>query len=311
MASAHRLKDSLRGDNYRGVAEARPSTIEVMSDGAVSRGDLVIIGGAEDKVGPKTILQHFVDLAGGSDSRIVVLATASSLGESIVEVYHGLFTGMGAEEVTGLRPMGRSEANDESTAAALDGATGIFMTGGNQSKLTAVVAGTALGRKLIELNRSGTVVGGTSAGASAISSHMVALGPSGDVPKQRMGQLSAGLGLLHHVIIDQHFGKRNRIGRLLSLVAHSPILLGIGLDEDTAVSVDSNDIIDVVGSGVAFIVDGSHIETDAFRVKRYDPLMVSGAILHSLPAGSRFDLRLRTLVSAPPRDGRLLVAEDQ
>jgi cyanophycinase len=282
-----------------------------MRDEAVRRGDLVIIGGAEDKLGRKTILQQFIDLAGGSDSRIVVLATASSLGESIVEVYHSLFTGMGAAEVTGLMPMGRSEANDESTTAALDGATGVFMTGGNQSKLTSVVAGTALGRKLVELNRSGTVVGGTSAGASAISSHMVAFGSSGDVPKQRMGQMSAGLGLLHDVIIDQHFGKRNRIGRLLALVAHSPTLLGIGLDEDTAVLVDSDDVIDVVGKGVALIVDGSHIETDAFRVKRYDPLMVSGAILHSLPEGSRFDLRLRTLVSAPPRDDRFLAAEDR
>jgi cyanophycinase len=282
-----------------------------MSDGAVTRGDLVIIGGAEDKLGRKTILQQFIDLAGGPDSRIVVIATASSLGESIVEVYHSLFTGMGAVEVTGLNPTSRSEANDESTTAALDGATGIFMTGGNQSKLTSVVAGTALGRKLIELNRSGTVVGGTSAGASAISSHMVAFGSSGDIPKQRMGQMSAGLGLLHDVIIDQHFGKRNRIGRLLSLVAHSPTLLGIGLDEDTAVVVNSDDVIEVSGRGVATIVDGSHIETDAFRVKRYDPLMVSGAILHSLPEGSRFDLRMRKLVSAPPGDDRFLAAEDR
>jgi cyanophycinase len=280
-----------------------------MNDESVGRGDLVLIGGAEDKLGRKTILERFVDLAGGPDSRIVVLATASSLGESIVDVYHSLFTSMGAAEVTGLRPMSRSEANDESSAAALDEATGVFMTGGNQSKLTSVIAGTVLGRKLVELNQSGIVVGGTSAGASAISSHMVAFGSSGDVPKQRMGQMSAGLGLLHGVIIDQHFGKRNRIGRLLSFVAHSPTLLGIGLDEDTALVVGSDDIIDVVGSGAVLIVDGSHLETNAFRAKRYDPMMVSGAILHSLPEGSRFDLRRRTLVSAPPGDDRFLAAE--
>jgi cyanophycinase len=280
-----------------------------MNDESVGRGDLVLIGGAEDKLGRKTILEKFVDLAGGPDSRIVVLATASSLGESIVDVYHGLFTSMGAAEVTGLRPMSRPEANDESAAAALDGATGVFMTGGNQSKLTSVIAGTVLGRKLVELNRSGIVVGGTSAGASAISSHMVAFGSSGDVPKQRMGQMSAGLGLLHGVVIDQHFGKRNRIGRLLSFVAHSPTLLGIGLDEDTAVVVGSDDIIDVLGSGAVLIIDGSHLETNAFRAKRYDPMMVSGAILHSLPEGSRFDLRRRTLVAAPPGDDRLLAAE--
>lgn len=273
-----------------------------MSDGAVSRGDLVIIGGAEDKLGHKTILQQFIDLAGGSSSRIAILATASSHGDSIIDVYWSLFTGLGAAEVSGLRPMSRAEANDEAAAAALDGVTGIFMTGGNQSRLTSVVAGTALGRKLLEANRSGVVVGGTSAGASAISSHMVAFGASGDLPKQRMGRLSAGLGLLPNMIIDQHFGKRNRIGRLLSLVSHSPSLLGIGLDEDTAVVVDPDDILEVVGSGAALIVDGSHIESTAFRAKRYDPLMVSGAILHALPEGSRFDLRSRLLVSAPPED---------
>lgn len=271
-----------------------------MSVDATSRGDLVIIGGAEDKLGHKTILQRFIDLAGGSSSRIAIVATASSLGDSIIDVYRSLFTGLGAAEVRGLRPMSRSEANDDAAAAVLDGVTGIFMTGGNQSRLTSVVGGAALGRKLLEANRSGVVVGGTSAGASAISSHMVAFGASGDVPKQRMGRLSAGLGLLPDVIIDQHFGKRNRIGRLLSLVSHSPSLLGIGLDEDTAVVVDPDDILEVLGSGVALIVDGSHIESNAFRAKRYDPLMVSGAILHALPEGSRFDLQSRLLVSAPP-----------
>ncbi len=254
----------------------------------------MIIGGAEDKLGPKTILQHFVDLAGGADSRIAVLATASSLGDSIVDEYRSLFTGLGAAEVRALRPMSRLEANQDS--AVLEGVTGVFLTGGNQSRLTSVVGGTSIGSKLLEMNRSGVVVGGTSAGASAISSHMVAFGASGDVPKQRMSQLSAGLGLLHNVIIDQHFSKRNRIGRLLSLVAHSPTLLGIGLDEDTAVVVGYDDILEVEGKGVAIIVDGSHVESNAFRAKRYDPLMVSGAILHTLPEGFRFDLRLRTLV---------------
>lgn len=258
----------------------------------------MIIGGAEDKLGPKTILQHFVDLAGGADSRIAVLATASSLGDLIVDEYRSLFTGLGAGEVRALRPMSRSEANEDSAAIILEGVTGVFLTGGNQSRLTSVVAGTSIGSKLLEVNRSGAVVGGTSAGASAISTHMVAFGASGDVPKQRMSQLSAGLGLLPNVIIDQHFSKRNRIGRLLSLVAHSPTLLGIGLDEDTAVVVGYDDILEVVGRGVAVIVDGSHVESNAFRAKRYDPLMVSGAILHTLPEGSRFDLRLRTLVSS-------------
>jgi cyanophycinase len=110
-----------------------------------------------------------------------------------------------------------------------------------------------------------------------------------------MTQMSAGLGLLPGVVIDQHFEQRNRIGRLLALVALSPGLLGIGIDEDTAAVVGHSGVLEVIGKGSVTILDPAKLQTDAYEAKRYRPIMVSGVILHSLPSGYRFDLRRRQL----------------
>jgi cyanophycinase len=140
-------------------------------------------------------------------------------------------------------------------------------------------------------------VGGTSAGASILAEHMIAFGAGGATPKQRMSQLSAGLGLLRGVVIDQHFEQRNRYGRLLSLVAQSPSLLGIGIDEDTAAVVQDSSRLEVIGRGAVTIVDGQQLISNAFAAKRTAPLLISGAVIHVLPAGSRFDLSSRALLA--------------
>jgi cyanophycinase len=256
----------------------------------------MIIGGAEDKLRNKVILTRFVDESGGTDGHIVVISTASSLGDEATELYRLLFTQMGAARVTGLRPLTRHEANLASNVEPLADATGVFLTGGNQLRLSSVVAGTLLGEAVVAARERGAVIGGTSAGASAASTHMMAFGASGAVPKHRMAQVSAGLGLLQNVIIDQHFEQRGRLGRLISVVAQSPSLLGIGVDEDTAALVQPDDTLEVIGKGVVTIVDGSDLVTDAYVTKGHRPMMVSGAMLHSLPAGYRFDLRARALL---------------
>ena len=255
----------------------------------------MIIGGAEDKLRDRVILSRFVALAGGADARIVVISTASSLGDLATELYRELFTQMGAGQVTGLRPVTREEAN-EATGAALDRASAVFLTGGNQLRLASVVGGTRLGTALLEAHHRGIVVAGTSAGASAVSTHMVAFGASGASPKHRMAQISAGLGLLRGVVVDQHFEQRTRLGRLLAVVAQSPSLIGLGLDEDTAAIIYADGNLEVLGKGSVTIVDGSHVLTDAFQTKGHRPMMVSGAILHSLPAGYWFDLESRQLI---------------
>src|ERR1700736_745818 len=259
-------------------------------------GPVMVIGGAEDKLGERVILSRFVELAGGEGARIAVISTASSLGDAATDLYRHLFGRIGAETVTGLRPETREEANDLQKMAALDGATGIFMTGGNQLRLSSVIGGTRLGAAILDGHGRGVVVAGTSAGASAVATHMMAFGSSGATPKHRMAHVSVGLGLLVNVVVDQHFEQRTRLGRLLAVVAQSPSLIGLGLDEDTAAIIDANDILEVIGRGAMTIVDGSDVITHAFQTSGHKPIMVSNARLHSLPSGYRFDLRARRVL---------------
>jgi cyanophycinase len=245
------------------------------------------------------VLAEFVSLAGGPDARIAVVPTASSLGPEIVEVYDAVFRRLGAREVLEARPESREEAEDPAVVGLLDDVTGIFMTGGNQLKLSAIVNGTPFGEAIRAAHRRGVVVAGTSAGASIQSSHMVAFGPGGTTPKQRMTQLAAGLGLIRDVVVDQHFGQRNRYGRLLMLVAQSPGLLGIGVDEDTAAVVTEErgvQLLRVVGRGVVTVLDGRKVVSNAHEARRTAPLLASGVVLHVLPDGAVFDLAARVLV---------------
>ena len=264
-------------------------------------GDLLVIGGAEDKLGKRTVLGEFVDRAGGQDARIAVIPTASSLGPEIVEVYAATFQRLGASEVYGVRPQDRADASSADLVKELDRATGIFMTGGNQLKLSTVIAGTPFASALVEARGRGVTIGGTSAGASIMSSHMVAFGAGGSTPKQRMTQVAAGLGLVESCVIDQHFEQRNRYGRLLMIVSQSPQLLGMGVDEDTAAVIsrtDGGDLLRVVGRGSVTLFDGRQMVTNAHEARERRPILASGVVLHVLPAGSEFDLTSRTLV--PP-----------
>ena len=195
--------------------------------------------------------------------------------------------------------MTRPQANDETAALVVRDATGIFLTGGNQLRLSSTIGGTRLADAILNRFQHGAVVAGTSAGASALSSHMIAFGASGATPKHRMAQIAAGLGVLPGVIVDQHFQQRNRLGRLLSLIAQNPSLLGLGVDEDTAGVVGPDHVMEVIGRGSITIVDGALSETDAWEIHGHRPLMISGVMLHSLPAGYRFDLRRRERVATP------------
>src|SRR6478672_10466155 len=259
-------------------------------------GTLFAIGGAEAKLRRRIVLGAFVSAAGGPDARIAVVSSASSLGGEVVGVYREVFTSLGAREVVSLRPESRAQAGESDLVEPLGKVSGIFMTGGNQLKLSSLITGTPFGDGIHEAYQRGVAVGGTSAGASILAEHMIAFGAGGATPKQRMSQLSAGLGLIQGVVIDQHFEQRNRYGRLLSLVAQSPSLLGLGIDEDTAAVVRHGDQLEVVGRGAVTVVDGTHLISNAYAAKRTAPLLVSGATLHVLPAGSRFDLTRRTLV---------------
>ena len=260
-------------------------------------GALFAIGGAEAKVRRRTVLAAFVAAAGGTNARIAVVSSASSLGAEVVEVYKSVFASLGAREVISLRPESRAQARNLDLVELLGTASAIFMTGGNQLKLSSLITGTPFADAIQDAYHRGAAVGGTSAGASILSEHMIAFGTGGSTPKQRMSQLSAGLGLLRGVVIDQHFEQRNRYGRLLSLVAQSPSLLGIGVDEDTAAVISDDRRLEVIGRGAVTVVDGQHLVSNAFAAKRTAPLLISGAVIHVLPTGSQFDLTSRSLLA--------------
>lgn len=258
-------------------------------------GVLMPIGGAEDKLDDKIILSEFVRLAGGANARIAIVPTASSI-ETAGLRYKAIFLGMGVETAEVVYIGSREDANDDEILDLVSSASGVFLTGGNQMRLSAIIGGTRLEQLVRERHEAGAVVAGTSAGASILSAHMVAMGASGPTPKLRMAQMFAGFGLINNVIIDQHFRQRDRIGRLLALVAGNPGLLGIGIDEDTSVVIDNEGILRVVGRHSVTIVDGSHMKSDIFEVKRYGDITVSDARLHVLGSGKRFDMNTRKML---------------
>ena len=275
---------------------------EIVTDRAIEaestthhRGVLMPIGGAEDKMDDKIILSTFTQLAGGKSARIAIVPTASSI-ETAGLRYKALFLGMGVESAEVVYIGSREDANDSENLEIVNNATGIFLTGGNQLRLSALIGGTMFEEVVKERNLAGVVVAGTSAGASILSDHMVALGASGNTPKLRMAQMMAGFGLISNVILDQHFRQRDRIGRLLALVASNPKLLGIGIDEDTAVMFSDEEVLEVIGKHSVTIVDGSEMFSDIFQVKAYGEITVSNAKLHVLTPGRRFDLRTRSLI---------------
>jgi cyanophycinase len=256
---------------------------------------LFIIGGAEARTGRGSLLRRFVKLAGGKRARIAVIPTASSFQDEVVTAYTAAFTAFGAAEVTSVNPTSRHAAHDPQMVATLDAATGIFMGGGSQLKLSQFFLGTPAGDAIHRAYARGAIIGGTSAGASIMSDYMISLGEEGTTPKQRTSQLSAGLGLITGCVIDQHFDQRSRYGRLMSVIAPSPQLVGIGIDEDTAIIVTDGRQFTVRGRGAVFVVDARFAHTDAPDARRGAPLLVSGAVVHTLPAGATFDLTTMSL----------------
>lgn len=266
-----------------------------------STGVLLLIGGAEDKIGGRTILSRFIELAGGDAARIAVVATASAFQEYVGQRYVSLFQEMGVANAAPLQLGTRQEAENPATLALLAQATGIFMTGGDQLKLTAVLGGTTTERRIRERFANGVVVAGTSAGASVASEHMLAYGLSGVPPRKALMQFAPGLGLLRGAVVDQHFGARGRVGRLLTAVAHNPGLLGIGLDEDTAIEIHDNQVFSVLGSGTVMIVDGSEVShTNIYAVNERAPVAICDLRVHTLTSGYGYNIESRRPIMPDP-----------
>jgi cyanophycinase len=249
------------------------------------------IGGGEDKTKERRILTHFFTLAGSQQARIAVIPAASTQPDQTGALYQTLFRDLGAAEIEIFHIRSRADAQDPGQVAALQQVSAIFLSGGNQLRLMSLLGGTALAQAIRRLNANGLVVAGTSAGASALCQHMIAFGRAGESPSQRMVQLTPGLGLTNRVIIDQHFQNRGRTGRLLSAVAYNPFIIGLGIDEDTAVTLDPQNQLRVIGRSSVVIVDGGELGyTNVGDVQRHGPVAVTNIRLHVLTDGLRYDL---------------------
>ena len=263
-----------------------------MTSDQTNLGYIIPIGGAEEKLRDAAILRRFVALSGGDAARIAVIPTASRL-EDTGDKYVELFRDMGAAEATSLPFTERSDGRREDWLDVLRGCTGVYMTGGNQLRLSTILGGTPVADILRDRNQTeGLVVAGTSAGASIMAEHMIAYGDEGPTPRADMVTLAPGLGLTRRAIIDQHFRQRNRLGRLLTAISYNPRLIGIGLDEDTAAFIDQDRRLEVVGSGALTIVDPTDMEFSSMdSANRHDPVSLINVRIHVLVEGGTFDLR--------------------
>jgi cyanophycinase len=258
-----------------------------------TRGWLVPIGGAENKENDRDILEHFVEVSGGESANIVVIPTASRLRETGPR-YEKIFNELGADKVAVMDFDTRRDCQEPGRLRRIEEATGIFFTGGNQLRLTTLLGGTPVAKLIRSRNAHGVTVGGTSAGASILSEHMIAFGDEGSSVISGSVRLAPGLGLTNRFIIDQHFRQRDRLGRLMTALSYNPFAVGIGLDEDTAAFIGPDETLEVSGSGGVTIVDASEVSYSSVAESvEGQPVCVLGLRLHFLVAGATFNLHTR------------------
>lgn len=264
-------------------------------------GRLALIGGAEDRRGDMAILRRVSQMAGEGRGNLVVIATATRSALEVAEVYRRAFLELGVGRVSTLAADDRQKASAPRSVDLVEEASAVFFTGGDQLRITSLLGGTPLDDAIRRLYWRGGLVAGTSAGASALGEWMVVEGPGDDCPRRCTIKLAPGLGLLRGAIVDQHFSQRGRLGRLLAAVAQNPRVLGIGVDEDSAITVGPDRIVEALGSGAVTIVDGREMDHVNVSEQEADkPLALGNVKLHVLAPGCRFDLKRRAVI--PRRD---------
>lgn len=256
-------------------------------------GRLLVIGGNEDKdEETMVILPHFVEMCGGKEARILVCGTPSKDVEERERTYRALFEKIGVAEVMEPDVTIRRDGEQDELIEMVRRATGVFFTGGDQLRLTAIVAGTPFGEEVRHrVFNEGLIAGGTSAGAAAMSSTMFISGNSKGTVRRADVSLAPGLGYWRDTVVDTHFAQRGRVSRMLVVFAHNPQILGVGIDEDTAIEVQPGDKFTVIGSGAVFVFDGTVTHTNAPDTSDEDVIAMTDSAMHVLPTGYGFDLQ--------------------
>lgn len=257
-----------------------------------SKGWVIPIGGAEKKLRDRVILNRFCELSGKEKANILVIPTASELDDTGPR-YVDIFESMGATSKY-IPVIEREDCLKQEIQDSLAQATGIFITGGNQLRLSTILGGTPVAKLIRSLHASGVHVAGTSAGAAIMSEHMIAGGATGPTPRENGAVMAPGLGLTNKVIIDQHFRQRGRIGRLMAALSYNPFVSGLGIDEDTAAFIGPDGILEVVGSGAITVVDPADLSHSSMSDARHrDAITLIGLKLHVLAKGAQYDINQR------------------
>lgn len=254
-------------------------------------GNLIIIGGAEDKDGDREILRKLTDYLDKEKGTLLIATIATENPEKSYSKYNSVFSKLGVKNIKSLDVNSRREAFDIENTKLVKEADLLFFTGGDQLRITSILGGTPIYDALKELCNNGGLIAGTSAGASVMSDTMIVTGEDDESPRKCTLKMSPGLGLVRNIIIDQHFAQRGRIGRLLTGIAQNPEVLGIGIDEDTAIIVSDKGVAEVVGSGAVYFIDGSSIVySNVSEQYAEDVLSMFNVKLHVLKEGNRFNL---------------------
>ena len=261
------------------------------------KGQLLIVGGREDKENEKEILRELATLVG--DGKLVVSTIASDVPDELWQTYEPVFRGLGVAHVHHLNVDSRADASSSRVMKILEGANAVFFTGGDQLKVTSMIGDTPLFSRLYEIFLDGGTIAGTSAGASMMSETMIVRGSAEESHRvQGNLQLAPGLGFAKDMVIDQHFAERGRIGRLLGVVGQNPRIIGIGIDENTAILMRPQRDFRVLGEGGVTVLDGRHVTySNIAEADEGCTMSVFGVLLHLLGSGDVFDLGRRQ-----PRD---------
>ncbi|SFB20683.1 cyanophycinase [Bacillus sp. cl95] len=261
------------------------------------KGELLIIGGNEDKYDHVTILEKFVTLAKIKGGKVGILTTATSYPKEVSEDYMKVFHDLGLENMVVLDVDSKEKSECPDILKLGEKLGALFITGGDQSRLADYIGGTKLHQLLLDKWEKGMLIAGTSAGASIMGKHMIVSSVTKDEDEILQVEIDKGFGLLPNLLIDQHFSQRARFDRLLGAIADQPDLMGIGIDENTAILV-KEDRFEVLGEHQVLIIDGK--ESDFVKVSTTedgsDELTLTNFKLHTLTSGFGFDLTERKLI---------------
>lgn len=256
-------------------------------------GKLIIIGGAEDKEGRKEILKNVSLEVKGNEGFLTIATLATEYPKEAWDKYKKVFKELGVKNLQVLDISSRRDSFDEANLKIVRESSIIFFTGGDQLRITSLVGGTPLFNEIEKAFTRGCALVGTSAGASVMSSTMIVKGDDEKSPRKCTLKMAPGFGFIKNVIIDQHFAQRGRIGRLLAGIAQNPETLGIGIDEDTAIVVDK-DNIKVIGNGAVYFVDGADLTFSNVSEKYQEEILsMYNVKMHILTSGNRFSLQKR------------------